>query len=123
MILGDNMNGPREDALCAREYELARLIATTPCQRPWQALRKIDVLEYYLCGAERETCWTDNREFAMLAGIKADLRRFEPSDPKEAQARITRYSVRTRALRGGAVMTRSPGLETELSFVDGCLRD
>jgi hypothetical protein len=35
-------------------------------------------LEYYLSGAGDGTGWRDNREIVMLAGIKADLLRFEP---------------------------------------------
>jgi hypothetical protein len=30
----------------------------------------------------QRTNWTDNREVVMLAGIKADLLRFEPGEPQ-----------------------------------------
>jgi hypothetical protein len=59
--------------------ELARLITTTPAILPWMILRKIEVLEYYL-GSDGGTGWNDNREITMLAGIKADLLRFEPGE-------------------------------------------
>ena len=62
-----------------REDELARLITATPAVYPWMIFRKLEVLEYYM-GSQGGTSWTDNREVAMLAGIKADLLRFEPSD-------------------------------------------
>ena len=42
-------------------------------------MRKIEVLEHYL-GSDGGTAFNDNREIIMLAGIKADLLRFEPSD-------------------------------------------
>jgi hypothetical protein len=63
-----------------RADELARLITTTPAVYPWMILQKIEVLEHYL-GVEGGTNFRDNREIVMLAGIKADLLRFEPHDP------------------------------------------
>jgi hypothetical protein len=62
---------------------LARLITTTPAVLPWMILRKIEVLEYYL-GASDGTAWNDNREVVMLAGIKADLLRFDPKGEDNA---------------------------------------
>jgi hypothetical protein len=64
--------------------ELARLITTTPAVLPWMILSKIEVLEYYLGGSGDGTAWSDNREVVMLAGIKADLLRFEPRDTGDA---------------------------------------
>jgi hypothetical protein len=61
------------------EEELARLITTFPAVYPWMIFSKFEVLEYYL-GIEGGTSWRDNRELVMLAGIKADLLRFEPSE-------------------------------------------
>jgi hypothetical protein len=43
----------------------------------------IEVLEHYL-GASDGTAWSDNREVVMLAGIKADLLRFEPKGEDNA---------------------------------------
>lgn len=71
-----------EDQHSDREQELARLITTTPAALPWMIFQKIEVLEYYLTNTEGGTAWADNREFVMLAGIKADLRVFEPAAPK-----------------------------------------
>jgi hypothetical protein len=63
-----------------REDELARLITTFPAVYDWMIFKKIEVLEYYLAStATGGTGWTDNREIVMLAGIKADLLRFEPT--------------------------------------------
>lgn len=62
-----------------RETELARLITTTPAVYPWMIFSKLEVLEHYL-GADGGTAWSDNREVVMLAGIKADLLRFEVKD-------------------------------------------
>jgi hypothetical protein len=70
-----------EDFKQDREGELARLITMTPAVHPWMIFSKLEVLEYYL-GSEGGTRWTDNREVAMLAGIKADLLRFTPTDPE-----------------------------------------
>ena len=79
--MGDKIDWSQRDegAHGERMDELARLITTTPAVLPWMILRKIEVLEYYL-GADNGTGWRDNREITMLAGIKADLLRFEPSD-------------------------------------------
>lgn len=66
----ENSHGDRMD-------ELARLITTTPAVLPWMILCKIEVLEHYLA-VDGGTGWNDNREIVMLAGIKADLLRFEP---------------------------------------------
>jgi hypothetical protein len=71
-----------EDAHSEREIELARLITTTPAVLPWMVFMKLEVLEYYLTQTEGGTAWTDNREYVMLAGIKADLRVFPPAVPK-----------------------------------------
>jgi len=65
-----------------REAELARLITTTPAVYPWMILDKLEVLEHYL-GADGGTAWSDNRELVMLAGIKADLLRFEPREDED----------------------------------------
>lgn len=62
-----------------REDELARLITTTPAVLPWMIFRKLEILEHYM-GSQGGTAWTDSREVVMLAGIKADLLRFEPRD-------------------------------------------
>lgn len=70
-----------EDFNPDREAELARLITTTPAVHPWMIFSKLEVLEYYL-GSAGGTGWADNREVAMLAGIKADLLRFTPTDPE-----------------------------------------
>jgi hypothetical protein len=43
---------------------------------------EIGSLEYYLAH-EGGTSWKDNREVVMLGGIKADLLRFDPTDPSE----------------------------------------
>ena len=59
---------------CEREAELARLVTTTPAVLAEQVFDKLAVLEYYLDDASD---WADNREMVMLAGIKADLRRFK----------------------------------------------
>jgi len=73
-----------ENAHCERKDELARLITTTPATFPWMILRKIEVLEYYLGGEGDGTGWNDNREIVMLAGIKADLLRFEPGSEDQS---------------------------------------
>jgi hypothetical protein len=73
---GDLSDGESEK-LQAREDELARLITTTPSVYPWMISMKIEILEHYLGGAQ----FVDNREFVMLAGIKADLLKFELGDP------------------------------------------
>ena len=65
-----------------REEELARLITTYPAVYPWMIFSKFEVLEHYL-GTENGTSWRDNRELVMLAGIKADLLRFEPSSDEK----------------------------------------
>ena len=62
-----------------REFELARLITCTPAVLPWMIFCKLEVLEHYL-GGDDGTNWTDNREVVMLAGIKADLLRFQPTE-------------------------------------------
>jgi hypothetical protein len=67
----------RELAHADRESELARLITTTPAVFPWMIMCKIEVLEHYL-GASDGAVWADKCEVVMLAGIKADLLRFEP---------------------------------------------
>jgi hypothetical protein len=67
----------RELAHADREIELARLITTTPAVFPWMIMCKIEVLEHYL-GASDGAVWADKCEVVMLAGIKADLLRFEP---------------------------------------------
>jgi len=64
-----------------RRDELARLITTTPAVFPWMIMWKLEVLEHYLGWADG-TNWTDNREVVMLAGIKADLLRFEQGEPQ-----------------------------------------
>ena len=64
-----------------REEELARLITTAPAVFPWMVFQKFEVLEHYL-GSEHGTGWRDNRELVMLAGIKADLLRFELTEEK-----------------------------------------
>jgi hypothetical protein len=64
---------PHDKQIAAR----ARLITTTPSVYPWMISMKIEVLEHYLGGAQ----FVDNREFVMLAGIKADLLKFELGDP------------------------------------------
>jgi hypothetical protein len=66
-----------------RENELARLITTTPAVYPWMIMFKLEVLEHYLGFPDDGTSWIDNREVVMLAGIKADLLRFEPQETKE----------------------------------------
>jgi hypothetical protein len=58
------------------------MITTTPAICPWMIFNKLEVLEHYL-GADGGTNWVDNRELVMLAGIKADLFRFEPREPDE----------------------------------------
>ena len=60
-----------------REMELARLITTTPAVLGWQIFHKLEVLEFYLCGNGEGTNWTYNPELVMVAGIKADLIRFD----------------------------------------------
>lgn len=60
-----------------REEELARLITTTPADAGWMILKKLEIIEYYL-GGDDGTAWIDNREIVMIAGVKADLLRFEP---------------------------------------------
>jgi hypothetical protein len=71
-----------ERAHSDREEELARMITTTPAIYPWMIFNKLEVLEHYL-GVNEGTNWIDNRELVMLAGIKADLLRFEPREPDE----------------------------------------
>lgn len=61
------------NALSAREYELARTIATTPAVYPWMVLRKFEVLTRYLVDGGGE--WTDKREVMLLGGIHADVLR------------------------------------------------
>lgn len=60
-----------------REDELALLIATTPAELPWMLFWKFEVLERALCYDGDGCHWTDSREIRMLAGIKADLMKFE----------------------------------------------
>ena len=72
--LNEQRHGDRED-------ELARLITTTPSVLPWMIFYKLEVLEHYL--GHDGTGWADNREVVMLAGIKADLLRFEPQGDAE----------------------------------------
>jgi hypothetical protein len=62
-----------------RQTELARLITTTPAVLGWQIFQKLEVLECYLCANGEGTEWSDQRELVMLAGIKADLIRFDLS--------------------------------------------
>jgi hypothetical protein len=76
---GDLSDGEGEK-LQARENELARLITTTPSVYPWMISMKIEVLEHYL-SLLGGTLFIDNRELVMLAGIKADLLKFELGDP------------------------------------------
>ena len=72
---GDEAATARSD----RSDELARLITTTPAALAWMIFEKLEVLEHYL-GDPDVSGWTDNREIVMLAGIKADLMRFEPKE-------------------------------------------
>ena len=46
-------------------------------------MRKLEVLEHYLGFSDDGTSRIDNREVVMLAGVKADLLRFEPQETKE----------------------------------------
>lgn len=78
-----NWTNETENRHCDREEELARLITTTPCTSAYEIFQKIEVLEYYMTGCEGGSSWADNREFVMLAGIKADLRRFPPGQEGE----------------------------------------
>jgi hypothetical protein len=66
------------DRLGDRENELARFLTATPAPVAWIVFRKIEILEDAL--SEEGTNWTDNREVVMLAGIKADLLRFNIND-------------------------------------------
>jgi hypothetical protein len=72
----DDGDGKANEARCSRVEQLARLITTTPATASWTIWQKLEILEYYLVGYGDGTAWTDNREFAMLAGIKADLATF-----------------------------------------------
>lgn len=47
------------------------------------------MLEYQL-GAAEGTAWNDNREVVMLAGIKADLLRFEPRGEESGMNALAR---------------------------------
>jgi hypothetical protein len=67
-----------------RETELARTIIMTPAVFPWMIFRKIEVLEHYLGGTNSTGTSRDNRELVMLAGIKADLLRFEPCEKESS---------------------------------------
>ena len=58
------------------------MITTTPSVLAWMIFQKVEVLEYYLTHTDGGTAWNDNREFVMLAGIKADLHIFPPEVPK-----------------------------------------
>ena len=78
---GDSQSDEEMQAELERRDELARLITTTPAVFPWMIMHKLEVLEHYLGWADG-TNWTDNREVAMLAGIKADLLPFEPGEPQ-----------------------------------------
>jgi hypothetical protein len=69
----------KDSARMERQTELARLITITPAVLGWQIFQKLEVLEHYLCAAGEGTEWSDNRELVMLAGIKADLIRFDLS--------------------------------------------
>jgi hypothetical protein len=69
---GDLSDGEGQK-LQARENELARLITTTPSVYPWMISMKLSLLG--------GTLFIDNRELVMLAGIKADLLKFELGDP------------------------------------------
>ena len=79
-VSGDVQSDKEMQAQLDRADELARLITTTPAVFPWMIMHKLEVLEHYL-GADG-TNWTGNREIVMLAGIKADLLRFEPGEPQ-----------------------------------------
>ena len=63
-----------ENSHFEREEELARLITTMPAVYPWMIFRKFEVLEHQMVRA-------DSRELVLLAGIKADLLRFEMGEP------------------------------------------
>lgn len=64
-----------------RDAELTRWITATPAPAPWFIFYKIEVLEHAL--GNDGTNWIDNREVVMLAGIKADLLRFAPSERED----------------------------------------
>ena len=65
-----------DEALDFRVNQLARLITTTSAPTRWAIWQKLEILEHYLLFGGEGTSWTDNREFVMLAGIKADLATF-----------------------------------------------
>ena len=67
------------DVRLGRQDELARLITTTPAVLPWMIFQKWEVLEHCL-GDPDGSEWPDNRQVVMLAGIKADLLRFPPTE-------------------------------------------
>lgn len=72
----DDDDGEANEARCSRVEQLARLITTSPAPARWAIWQKLEILEHYLLAGGDGTSWTDNREFAMLAGIKADLATF-----------------------------------------------
>ena len=55
--------------------EAARLLMITPATQPWMIWWKWEVLEFYMSDGG-ECGWTDERQWAFLACIKADLMRF-----------------------------------------------
>ena len=83
-LLAEEMDPAADDetdevfhARARRIDELGRTICATPAPAAYQVLDKVRVLEYALAHAGG-AAWVDNREVAMLGGIKADLLRLEP---------------------------------------------
>ena len=71
------------EANTRRMDDLARLICVTPARTGNDVLRKIEVLEWQLdLEAECHMVCADHRAIPMLAGIKADLLRYELKDTR-----------------------------------------
>jgi hypothetical protein len=112
----DEADDELNDARGRRVKQLARLITTTPAPTKWAIWQKLEILEHYLIANGDGTSWTDNREFVMLAGIKADLATFDYETIRRgdfrrnaATAAVSLASARTLLVRSRMADDSEPG--------------